>query len=68
MIDPKTILMNMMQNNPNFQNNPVAQNYVNVLLSGDSKRGEEIANNLLKSYGVTKEQALDAAKKMFNLH
>lgn len=68
MIDPKTVLMNMMQNNPNFQNNPVAQNYVNVLLSGDSKRGEEIANNLLKSYGVTKEQALDAAKKMFNLH
>lgn len=68
MIDPKTILMNMMQNNPNFQNNPVAKNYVNVLLSGDSKRGEEIANNLLKSYGVTKEQALDAAKKMFNLH
>lgn len=68
MIDPKTILMNVMQNNPNFQNNPVAQNYANVLLSGDSKRGEEIANNLLKSYGVTKEQALDAAKKMFNLH
>lgn len=68
MIDPKTILMNVMQNNPNFQNNPVAQNYANVLLSGDSKRGEEIANNLLKSYGVTKEQALAAAKKMFNLH
>ena len=38
-----------------------------VVQSGDSARGEQIANNLLKTYGVSREDALAQAKRFFNL-
>lgn len=67
MISPQAFLSNMLANNPQLQNNPIAKNYLSVLQSGDAKKGEEIANNLLKSYGMTREQGLDLAKKTFHL-
>lgn len=37
----------------NLVNAPWKQEAINAILSGDSKRGEELANNLLKSYGFS---------------
>lgn len=67
--------MNIMQNivnavlrrNPNIQNNPQAQEYLNVISSGDSQKGQQIAENLCKTYGVTKEQAIAQAKEFFKM-
>lgn len=57
--------MNLIKNNPNIANNPNAQHYIEVIQSGDSKQGEEIANNLCQTMGMTKEEAINQAKKKF---
>lgn len=53
--------------NPAIADNPQARTYIDVLQSGDAKRGEEIANNLLETYGMTREQAMDQAKRFFHI-
>lgn len=53
--------------NPNIAGNPQALAYIEVLESGDSKRGQELANNLLETYGMTREDALAQAKQFFRL-
>lgn len=67
MPSPIDIVLRLIKNNPQFANNPQAQNYIQILESGDSKKGEEIANNLLNSYGVSKEEALSQAKSFFRI-
>ena len=53
--------------NPNIAGNPQALAYIEVLESGDTKRGKELANNLLETYGMTREDALAQAKQFFRL-
>lgn len=59
--------MAMINKNPAIQNNPQAQEYINIIQNNDSTRGEQIATNLCNTYGVTKEQAIAQAKKYFGL-
>ena len=66
-VNPMQFVTQMLSKNPNIVNNPIAQNYLSVLQSGDAKRGEEIANNILRTYGMTKEQALSQVKSYFYL-
>lgn len=66
-ISPNQALVNMVRATPAIANNPQMQAYLDVIESGDSKRGEELANNLLKTYGMTKEDALAAAKAYFRI-
>ena len=61
----QALAMNLLKNNPKVANNPQAQNFINVIQQGDSAKGEEIANNLLNTYGISKEDALSQAKKFF---
>lgn len=63
----QNLVNSVLQNNPNIRNNPQAQEYLNVISSGDSKKGQEIAENLCKTYGVTKEQAISQAKQFFGI-
>lgn len=62
-----TLLQSLMANNPSIANNPNAQNYLNVIQNNDQTKGEEIANNLCQTMGVTKEQAIAQAKAFFGL-
>lgn len=55
----------MMKMNPNLANNPQVQNYMNVIMSGDAQKGEEIAKNLCQSFGVKPEQAVQQAQQYF---
>lgn len=66
MPNPSDVLKTMIQRNPQIQNNPMAQNFIGILQSGDSKRGEEVANNLLSTYGMTKEQAMNQVRNFFH--
>lgn len=59
--------MQMMANNPAIANNPRNKELFDVIKSGDAQRGQEIANNLCKSYGVTPQEAVEQAKKHFGL-
>lgn len=59
--------MNMIAKNPQLVNNPQARDLINVIKSGDSAKGEQIARNICQSYGVTPEQALDRASGFFGI-
>lgn len=65
--NPIQAMVSMIRANPAISDNPQMQSYLDVLESGDSKRGEELANNLLDTYGMTKEDALAQAKAFFNI-
>ena len=67
MLNPINLAMQMLQNNPNIANNPQAQHMLEVIQSGNSEEGQKIANNLLQTYGVSKDDALKQAKGFFNL-
>lgn len=56
------IAMNLISRNPAIANNPRNKELMNVIASGDSQRGQEIANNLLQSYGVSRDEALQMAQ------
>ena len=54
---------NMVRTNRNVPNTPWAQAAIQAILNGDQKAGEQLANNICHSMGVTKEQALEMAKQ-----
>lgn len=61
-------LLNMLiQRNPNIANNPRNKAMLEAIQNGDSVKGEQLANNLCQSYGVTREQALAQAKQYFHI-
>lgn len=65
MPNPLDFILNMAENNPNISSNPQAQAMLNVIKSGDAKRGEEIARNLCNTMGVTPEEATKQAQNFF---
>lgn len=52
---------------PQVANNPNAQSMVDVIRSGDSKRGEQIARNLCDTYGAKPEDAVRQAQRFFHI-
>lgn len=63
----KQMITNLMMRNPAVADNPNAKAMLEVVSSGDRAKGEEIANNLLNTYGVSKEDALRQAREFFGL-
>lgn len=57
------IASQMIRNNPNIQQTPLAQAGINAILNNDAKAGEQLANNILNSMGMTKEEALKIARE-----
>ena len=64
-MNPQQLLQSAMQRNPNIANNPQAQQYIQVLMSGDAQRGEELARNICNTYGISPEQGLRQAQSFF---
>lgn len=67
MLDPRSFALNILACNPNIANNPQAISMLNVIRSGDSIKGQEIAKNICNSMGVTEQDALNQAKQFFSL-
>lgn len=65
MFNPMSFFMNAINRNPGITNNPMAQNMVQILQSGDAQKGQQMAENLCKTYGVSKEQATSMAMEFF---
>lgn len=65
--NPIQAMLKTIKANPAIADNPQAQAYLDVLESGDADKGEEVANNLLKSYGMSKGEALKQAKAFFHI-
>lgn len=53
-------------NQNNMPNAPWKDAAINAIMSGDAQAGQQIANNLMQSMGMTKEQVMEQAKKQFN--
>lgn len=66
-MDPRAFAMQMLQKNPNIAKNKKVASMINAIKNNDAAQGEEIANNILKSYGMTKEQALELAHQRFGI-
>lgn len=60
--DMMRLMMKMAMNNPNIKNNPQAQEWIKVIQDNDVTKGEEIANNIIQTMGLSKEEAIKQAK------
>lgn len=58
---------NLIRQRNDIMNDPVKSNMVNAIMTGDSQRGEQIAQNLCNGYGVSREEAVQRAKQYFNI-
>lgn len=67
MNDLKSFAMMLLRQNPNIMNNPQAQHMVSIIQNGDSTQGQLIAENLCKTYGISKEDAIQQAKQFFGM-
>lgn len=61
------VALRQLEGRTEIASNPLAREWLEVIRSGDAKRGEEIARNLCGNSGVTVEQALEEAKRRFSL-
>lgn len=61
------IALGMLQSSPAIRQNPNAQYMMDVIKRGDAQEGERIANNLLNSMGMTREQGLAQASSFFGV-
>lgn len=68
MFNPMQTIINAAMNNPNVQKSPLAQEGLGAIFNNDNKKGEEIANNILASYGMSREEGVKRAKEFFHLN
>lgn len=54
---------NIVQNNPEMANSPIGKNFMEALKNRDSKKGEELANNILKTQGLDRDSAMNDIRK-----
>lgn len=57
--------MNLIQQNPNLQNNPMAHNFIQILQSGNAQAGQQLAENICKTRGVSSQDAYNQARNFF---
>lgn len=67
MFDMISFALNLLSQNPNIRSNPQMQNMLQVIQSRDSVRGQQIAENLCNTYGISKEDAISNARNFFHL-
>lgn len=56
-----------MQSDPRFAGNQMAQEFMDILKSGDATRGAQMADNICQSYGVSREDALKQSRQYFRM-
>lgn len=66
-MDIRSFAMQLINSNPNIRNNPGAQEMIRAIESGNSARGQELANNLLASMNVDRETAVQQARQFFGI-
>ncbi len=67
MFDMRSFALNLLSQNPNIRSNPQLQDMLQVIQSGDSVRGQQIAENLCSTYGISKEDAISNARNFFHI-
>lgn len=57
----------LLKKNPKIASSPQGKEFMDILESGDAERGQQMAQNYCKSYGVTPEEGYNQARKFFNI-
>lgn len=60
-------LIGQIEASPGFAGNQNAREMLECIKNGDSEKGERIAMNLCRTYGVTPEQALQQARSTLHI-
>lgn len=63
--NPMQLVRQAIQRNPAIANNPQAQQYMQVIMSGDAQKGQELARNICNSFRVSPEQGVQQAQQFF---
>lgn len=66
--NPQQAIQNIIEGNPNIQNNPLAQNAIKMYQNGDTRGLQNMAENMCKERGITVDQAKQQVMSMFNKH
>ena len=66
--NPHQAIQSIIENNPNIQNNPLAQNAIKMYQNGDTRGLQNMAENMCKERGITVDQAKQQVIGMFNKH
>lgn len=66
--NPQQAIQNIIESNPNIQNNPLAQNAMKMYQNGDTRGLQNMAENMCKERGITVDQAKQQVMSMFNKH
>lgn len=66
--NPQQAIQSIIENNPNIQNNPLAQNAIKMYQNGDTRGLQNMAENMCKERGITVDQAKQQVIGMFNKH
>lgn len=66
--NPRQAIQSIIENNPNVQNNPLAQNAMKMYQNGDTRGLQNMAENMCKERGITVDQAKQQVMGMFNKH
>lgn len=65
-INPKAMLMNMM-NNPQVMNNPMAASVLNSYRSGNSEELNKVTGNIFQEYGTNTDDVRRQFSQQFGL-
>lgn len=57
--------MNLLQKNPDKANSPLGRELMRVIESRDYTKGAKMGENILQTYGVSKEDAISFGKSFF---
>lgn len=66
--NPQQAIQSIIENNPNFKNNPLAQNAMKMYQNGDTRGLQNMAENMCKERGITVDRAKQQVMGMFNKH
>lgn len=66
MMDIQQFAIAMLKRNPEIRNNQNAKEMIDCIEKNDASRGEQIANNILNSRGVSRNEAVSQARNFFS--
>lgn len=65
-MDIHQFAMAMLKRNPKIRDNPNAREMIDCIEKNDASRGEQYANNILNSRGVSRNEAISQARNYFS--
>lgn len=67
MINVQQLAATLIAQHPQIANNPQAQQYLQLIQTGDTARMQEVVTNVAQTYGMTQEQMAQDALRFFGL-